>query len=87
VIRAALALALTVWLLPNLALAQPANGCATCIVAAACEPRRDSCIAECRARLFSIDPKRGSCIDDCSTKADRCTQAAVSSCRARNLCR
>jgi hypothetical protein len=37
-----------------------------------CEPKRQSCIAECRAQYFNIDPKRGTCIASCIAEANRC---------------
>jgi hypothetical protein len=37
-----------------------------------CEAKRRSCIAECRARHFSIDPKRDACIANCMAQANRC---------------
>jgi hypothetical protein len=39
---------------------------------AACETRRLSCIAECRAQYFSIDPKRDACIARCVADAGKC---------------
>jgi hypothetical protein len=68
------------------AAAQPQGRCLACINAAACEGRHDSCVAECRARLFSIDPKRAACIADCGSKAAECVQAANSACRAGSSC-
>jgi hypothetical protein len=72
---------------PGLAAAQTASSCAACINAAECDTKRGSCVAECRARLFSIDPKRADCVTDCSSRAAQCNQATESSCRANNLCR
>ena len=40
----------------------------------ACEAKRRSCIAECRAQYFSVDPKRNACIAKCVAEADRCTR-------------
>lgn len=37
-----------------------------------CEPKRRSCIAECRAQYFTIDPKRETCIANCVAEANRC---------------
>jgi len=68
-------------------MAQAPTGCTACVSAAACDGKEDSCVAECRARLFSIDPKRAACITDCSSKSSQCVQAANTACRTRNLCR
>jgi hypothetical protein len=69
-------------------MAQVPAGCAACVSAASsCDGKEDSCVAECRARLFSIDPRRAACIADCSSKSSQCVQAANSACRTRNLCR
>ena len=38
----------------------------------ACEAKRRSCIAECRAQYFAVDPKRDACIADCVAEANRC---------------
>jgi hypothetical protein len=83
----ALVLALVGWLSPAVAMAQAQAGCAACVSAASCDGKEDSCVAECRARLFSIDPKRPACIADCSNKSSQCVQAANTACRSRNLCR
>ena len=80
-------IALAGCMVPFIATAQPADDCAACVGASGCDTKRDACIAECRARIFSIDPKRTDCIADCSSKAQQCMQTASSSCRARNLCR
>lgn len=83
-------LLLTVTLLVGVvpvAAAQTQSTCAACIGATGCADRRDACVAECRARLFSIDPKRATCVATCTAEANRCSQTADSSCRARNLCR
>ena len=37
-----------------------------------CEPKRQSCIAECRAQYFTVDPKRNACIANCVAEANRC---------------
>jgi hypothetical protein len=72
--------------MPGLAMAQAPNACASCLSEAACETKHDSCVAECRARLFSIDPKRAACISACSSRSAQCSLAASGACRARNLC-
>ena len=41
---------------------------------AACEPKRRSCVAECRAQHFNMDPKRNTCIANCVAEANRCTR-------------
>ena len=41
---------------------------------AGCEPKRQSCVAACRAQHFSIDPKRGACIANCAAEANRCVR-------------
>ena len=41
---------------------------------AACEARRQSCVAECRARHFGVDPRRAACTANCSAEADRCVR-------------
>jgi len=82
-----LALILAGSLSSGLAQAQSAVSCADCINAAACNATRDSCAAECRARLFSIDPRRESCITGCSGTAAQCAQAATVACREKAQCR
>jgi hypothetical protein len=72
--------------LPSSADAQPGRGCAGCIANHACDRKRDSCVAECRARLFAIDPKRAECISQCSKTATLCGQTASRSCRADRVC-
>lgn len=42
------------------------------VAQAGCELRRQSCIAECRARYFTIDPKRDACIANCVAEATKC---------------
>jgi hypothetical protein len=37
-----------------------------------CEAKRQSCIAECHARYFTIDPKRNACIANCMAEANKC---------------
>ena len=39
-----------------------------------CEPKRRSCIAECRAQYFTVDPKRGMCIANCEAEANKCVR-------------
>jgi hypothetical protein len=68
------------------AMAQPPAGCAACVSTAACNAQRDACVAECRARLFSIDPRRQSCIGNCSGKAAQCARAAAIACREKAQC-
>jgi len=87
IVRAALLLAaLAACLAPHPVTAQSAPGCTACIAGADCDGKRDSCAAECRARLFSIDPRRAACITDCSARATQCARAADIACRARGLC-
>jgi len=51
-----------------------------------CEEKRQSCIAECRARYFSVDPKRNACIANCMSEADRCMrEQAIQQGEATNL--
>jgi hypothetical protein len=69
------------------AAAQPASGCAACVSAAGCDTKRDNCVAECRARLFTIDPRRADCMTECSNLAAQCSRTADGACRTRNLCR
>jgi hypothetical protein len=70
----------------SLASAQPAARCETCVVSYGCENTRASCIAECRARLFSVDPKRSECIEACARKAAECTRTADTSCKTQKAC-
>jgi len=79
-------LVLAIWFGVCAAQAQQRSGCAACVSAAACDGKHDSCVAECRARLFSIDPKRATCIAECESKATQCLQAANSDCRAASSC-
>jgi hypothetical protein len=39
-----------------------------------CEPKRQSCVAECRAQYFAIDPRRTDCTVNCAAVAARCTR-------------
>jgi hypothetical protein len=84
---AAVILTLACGLFPCLTTAQPASSCAGCVSAAGCDDKRASCVAECRARIFSIDPRRAECVTDCSNKAGQCSRLAVNGCLAKNLCR
>jgi hypothetical protein len=79
-------LALGCCLLPLTARAQASRDCSLCVVASDCSGKRDACIGECRARLFTIDPKRAVCIDACNTQAAQCTRTADSSCRSQSRC-
>ena len=67
--------------------AQTAPGCAPCVGSYGCDQRRDSCVSECRARLFAVDPRRAECVAECAKRALQCMQTADSSCRAQNACR
>jgi len=80
------ALFLALFLTPCVAAAQARGACDACMSGAGCDSQRASCIAECRARLFSIDPRRAECISACTSKAAQCNQSAVATCRSRNLC-
>jgi len=71
---------------PSLASAQTADRCNTCIVSYGCDNTRASCVAECRARLFSVDPKRSECIEACARKASECTRTADTSCKTQKAC-
>lgn len=42
------------------------------VAEAECEPKRQSCVAECRAQYFTVDPKRAGCAANCAAKAARC---------------
>jgi hypothetical protein len=66
--------------------AQPMGGCASCVALAGCMTASETCVAECRARLFNIDPRRSECVTSCSSKATLCTSAAERICREQNLC-
>jgi hypothetical protein len=66
---------------------RPEPGCTQCVTAYGCESKRETCIAECRARLFAIDPKRSECLVGCDRKVIQCAQSADSSCRTKNACR
>ncbi len=54
------------------ALALTAAGPTHALAQTGCEPKRQSCIAECRAQYFSVDPKRNACIANCVAEANRC---------------
>ena len=71
---------------PGLMRAQPVSACETCAGAAGCEAKRDACVAECRARLFSVDPRRADCIAACLDTATQCIRSVESFCRAGNRC-
>ena len=74
-------------LAPALPRAQPASDCDACIAAPGCTATHESCVAECRARLFSIDPRRSDCVASCSNTATVCVQSVEKFCRAGNRCR
>jgi hypothetical protein len=85
-VRAALlALLLTASIAPCRVTAQPLSTCAACV--AGCEADREGCVAECRARLFSIDPRRSECIVSCSKLEIQCIRNAQSACRLGDFCR
>ena len=52
-------------------MAQAADDCATC-TGPACASKHESCVAECRARYFTVDPKRASCVAQCETTSASC---------------
>ena len=60
--------------------------CQACVRASGCEPNRSECIAECRARLFSIDPRRTNCIATCTDAAASCNRSVEETCRAQKRC-
>lgn len=60
--------------------------CAACIVAFECDSKQEQCVAECRARLFTIDPRRATCIDACAVKARNCSKSAGLTCRSESRC-
>jgi len=60
--------------------------CEACVGASTCEPNRSECIAECRARLFSIDPRRTNCIATCTDAAASCNRSVAETCRAQKRC-
>jgi hypothetical protein len=66
--------------------AQPGSLCDKCAAASRCEPAREACATECRARYFSIDPKRTNCVAQCSDEATSCNEGVWSFCRAQNRC-
>jgi hypothetical protein len=70
----------------SLVLAQVAGSCTACVRSEGCDNKRSSCSSECRARIFSVDPRRAECLAKCLTDADRCAQAALSSCRELKAC-
>jgi len=72
---------------PYLVDAQTTGDCAACADAAACDTKHASCIAECKARYFSIDPKRSECLTNCAKASVKCTRIAGADCRLRNSCR
>jgi len=85
---AIIALLLAGGLWPLVGSAQSTDGaCETCVAAAGCDTTHETCVAECRARLFNVDPRRADCIAACSTADVQCTRGAESACRAGNSCR
>lgn len=74
-------------LAPGTGRAQSPGRCDACVDAANCGPARETCVAECRARLFSIDPRRAECTTGCGNTAIQCARSAEAACRAGNLCR
>jgi hypothetical protein len=61
--------------------------CEACVSTSTCEPHRAECVAECRARLFSIDPRRTNCIATCTDAASSCNRSVEETCRTLNRCR
>ncbi|WP_431271190.1 hypothetical protein [Dankookia sp. P2] len=39
-----------------------------------CETKRQSCVAECNARYFTVDPNRDKCLASCAAEANRCSR-------------
>jgi hypothetical protein len=72
---------------PHLLDAQTTGDCMACADAAACDTKHALCIAECRARYFSIDPKRSECLTECAKTSVKCTPIRGADCRSRNSCR
>src|SRR5215211_5871907 len=60
------------WLFASAALALAAAEPARAAAQTACDEKRRSCIAECRAQHFNMDPKRNACIASCEADANRC---------------
>ena len=60
--------------------------CEVCAGQSACGSKHKSCVAECRARLFSIDPRRASCISICVEAATVCAQSVENRCRLGKRC-
>jgi hypothetical protein len=60
--------------------------CKACVTASGCESHHSECVAECRARLFSIDPRRANCISTCTDAAAGCTRSITETCRAQHHC-
>ena len=83
---ALLTLTLVGCMLPCLLTAQPIRDCAACVGAAGCNTTHEACVAECRARLFSIDPRRSDCITDCSNNAQFNARGSRTVPAARETC-
>ena len=58
----------------SVAFALAAAGPAHALAQAECEPRRRSCVAQCRAQYFTVDPRRDACVAKCAAEADRCAR-------------
>lgn len=84
--RLILGLLIVVTLAPGFSAALTTSACESCAGAPGCESKREACVAECRARLFSVDPRRPDCIASCVSTAVQCARSVESFCRAGNCC-
>jgi len=71
---------------PLWARAQPASECNSCVAASDCTGKHDNCVAECFARLFTVDPRRAACRDACNAHENECRREAVNTCRSQHAC-
>jgi hypothetical protein len=53
---------------------------------AGCDEKREQCVSECRARMFSIDPRRSVCLKICADEVTACAHSAEAFCKAGNRC-
>ena len=60
--------------------------CRSCARQSDCGLKRDACISECRARIFSIDPRRTGCINTCDDAATACMHSVENYCQSGRRC-
>jgi hypothetical protein len=51
-----------------------------------CDEKREQCVSECRARMFSIDPRRSVCLETCAEEVTTCARSVEAFCKVGNRC-